>query len=236
MLDWDSPKIRGLRKEWDTLLESYNRSVSKNQWESSEKAMRDLAKNRLSIKEMRELAASGGQPPVGADSALSFPYPLLSEMIIAFIESGDRDSLVNLFSVYFPDEVLVHFDTEAYLMRFGEKLRDPAMILGDAFSKCKDPEVSHNIARAVRRGFTGLGVSGRDDAELVKNAMQWYEKNKDRVVYNCGYENNSWRLEPEGRPASPFAADPDARRAYRECPLFAWKSPHGGKSPESEDE
>ena len=44
------------------------------------------------------------------------------------------------------------------------------------------PETRKDLAAAVRRGFAGLGITGQDDAEYVKNAMCWYEKEKDNVI------------------------------------------------------
>jgi hypothetical protein len=68
-----------------------------------------------------------------------------------------------------------------------ESIRDPILILGDAYSKCQVPEVRREIADAVRRGFTNLGVRGKDDAQFVKNAMQFYEQQKEQLIFNPYY-------------------------------------------------
>ena len=81
-------------------------------------------------------------------------------------------------------------DIEFYLAYYGEKLKDPILVLGEAFSKCKVPEVRHDIAGAVRRGFAGHGIRGKDDAEYVANAMQWYEKEKNHLIVNEEYWRN----------------------------------------------
>jgi hypothetical protein len=69
----------------------------------------------------------------------------------------------------------------------GEKLKEPVLLFGEAYSKCRDSEVRRHIAAAVRRAFTGSGVRGKDDAEFVRNAMQWYEKERGHLMLNSCY-------------------------------------------------
>jgi hypothetical protein len=74
---------------------------------------------------------------------------------------------------------------------------------------------------AVRRGFTGSGISGKDDAEFVNNAMRWYEKEKGNLIVN---ENSRLR-----GGALPYDEnDPDYRlvmqRYEKIPPLFVEKS------------
>ena len=64
------------------------------------------------------------------------------------------------------------------------------LVLGEAYSKCQIPETRKDLAAAVRRGFAGLGITGQDDAEYVKNAMCWYEKEKDNVIVSYKYTMN----------------------------------------------
>jgi hypothetical protein len=71
------------------------------------------------------------------------------------------------------------------------------LVLGEAFSKCKAPEVRHDLAGAVRRAFIGQGIRGKDDAESVTNAMQWYEKEKNHLTVNGQYCNNTMYLPAE---------------------------------------
>ena len=63
-------------------------------------------------------------------------------------------------------------------------LGDPIAVLGEAYSQCQIPEVRRQIANAVCRSFTGSGIRGKDDAEFVRNAMKWYEKEKDCLTVN----------------------------------------------------
>jgi len=98
---------------------------------------------------------------------------------------------VKLLSTRCQSEIGISNDIEYYLADCGKKLKDPILVLGEAFSKCKVPEVRHDIAGAVRRGFAGHGIRGKDDAEYVANAMQWYEKEKDHLIVNVEYWHNS---------------------------------------------
>ena len=107
-------------------------------------------------------------------------------MVWVFLKEGDRDSLVTLFSTRFPSRY--HFmEIENLLVRHGEKLKDPVLVLGDAYAKAQIPEVRQAIAQAVRRGFKGSGIRGNDDADFVNNAMQWYAREKDHLVFNEEY-------------------------------------------------
>ncbi|MGO8688442.1 MAG: hypothetical protein ACLQLG_02320, partial [Thermoguttaceae bacterium] len=63
-----------------------------------------------------------------------------------------------------------------------ETLKDPILILGEAYAQCRIPKVRRTIANAVRRDFSGSGVRGKDDAEFVKNARRWYEEEKEHLV------------------------------------------------------
>jgi hypothetical protein len=56
------------------------------------------------------------------------------------------------------------------------------LVLGEAYSKCQVPEVRHDLAGVGRRAFIGQGIRGKDDAEYVTNAMQWYEEEKSHLI------------------------------------------------------
>jgi hypothetical protein len=73
----------------------------------------------------------------------------------------------------------------------GGKFTDPILILTDAYARSKSPAVRRDIASALRRALTGLGVKGRSDGTFVANAVRWYQDNKDRVEYNLDYGLNA---------------------------------------------
>ena len=107
-----------------------------------------------------------------------FEFEALRYMVRAFASSGDREGLVTLLSRRFPSETISPDELiEFYLAYWGNKtLKDPILVLGEAYSECRIPEARRKIVAAVRRSFTGSGIRGRDDAEFVKNSMQWYER------------------------------------------------------------
>jgi formylglycine-generating enzyme required for sulfatase activity len=138
---------------------------------------------------MSELAATCDRLPVSEKDWSGFERCLILEMASIFLKDGDRDSLVTLFSTRLPSRY--HFmDIEDLVVRCGTKLKDPVLVLGDAYAKCQVPEVRLQIAQAIRRGFKGSGIRGNDDAEFVKNAMQWYEREKDHLAFNPEYSYN----------------------------------------------
>jgi hypothetical protein len=71
------------------------------------------------------------------------------------------------------------------------RLRNGITVLGDAYSKSVVPETRREIAAAVRRGFSGVGVRGKDDGEFVANSMRWYESERDGLTVNEQYLRNA---------------------------------------------
>ena len=82
------------------------------------------------------------------------------------------------------------------MCRPNKELKDPILILGEAYARCKDTRDRKVIATAVRHAFMALGVKGKDDAEFVKNAMQWYSQNKDRLELDWMYADNDRSFGP----------------------------------------
>ena len=52
--------------------------------------------------------------------------------------------------------------------RIKTRFKDPILMLGDAYEKSKSPKNRGVIAHALRRGFSGLGVCGKNDDDFVK--------------------------------------------------------------------
>jgi hypothetical protein len=185
----------------------------------------------FSRQELHDLAASCATMPVNEEDWTDFASLLIRQMFYGFLSSGDREGLVTLLSGRCPREIAHAYDVEYYLVDEGKKLKDPILVLGEAYAKCKVPEVRGEIAAAVRRAFWGSGVRGKnkdetvaksdwfkkpkyrgeEDDQYVKNAMQWYERNKDQLDLNRDYEDNVGNAVSIGD--------------YDENPLFKRKAP-----------
>ena len=110
-----------------------------------------------------------------------FRKDVLDYMVKVFVEYGDRENLVKELSTRFPAYIHEeYYWSDAWW--FGkEGVKDPVLVLGEAYARCKIPKVRREIASAVRRGFIPSGVTGEHDAEFVDNAMRWYKKEKDHL-------------------------------------------------------
>jgi hypothetical protein len=208
-LTWESPKLLSVKAEWGAFYVSLPFRSSKDMYAENCKKLDAILAKRLSDQDLRDLSETCiALPPEPIDLG-PFNSSLLQRMLYAFVTSGDRDSLVAMLSRRFPPKYYA-MDTEDFLVRFGRRVRDPALILGEAYSQCRTPEVRALIATAVRHGFAGSGVKGKDDAAFVANAMRWYEQNKARLVFNDAYGYN--------------AAMAIVGGGYRTNPLFKFKS------------
>ena len=119
------------------------------------------------------LAASCDKLPARVEK-WGFTRDVLAFLGTSLADCGDRERLVALLSKRCPNRIHWPENVEFYLAVRAKRLRDPILILGEAYSKSQVPETRHALAAAVRRGFVDLGIRGKDDAEYVKNAMQWY--------------------------------------------------------------
>jgi hypothetical protein len=183
--------------------------------------LRDLISTQVSDDDVRRLADSSAELPVRYQDRSEFTNRVLEHIISAFVASGDRGSLVNLLSQRFVPRVGIGETIELRLAFRGNRLNDPILVLGEAYSKCTIPSVRHDIAAAVRRGFTDLGIRGEDDADFVKKAMRWYEKEKSDLVPNIAYVQND-----DDFPVEQYGEDPSSyeRNASRREPLFKRKA------------
>jgi hypothetical protein len=208
---WHSPRLIEAKKEWDSLLEIGIRATGpeaiEKYGEKNEKLIEmllDIIKKQLSEDDMRRLVASCEELPALEKNRSDFCKAVLGYLAAYYIDAGDREMLVELLAKRCPSRVSDYNTVETWLVFRGNKLKDPILILGEAYFKCQTPEVRHTLAAAIRRSFTDLGVRGKDDAEFVKNAMQWYEKEKDHLVYNRLY-----RLNDESFPVESYERYPD---------------------------
>jgi uncharacterized protein (TIGR03067 family) len=200
-ISWDSPKMLEVKKEWTSLRDAYQKApakisgAKKDTYRELVRMQGDLLRRRLSNDDVRHLAATCGSLPVHWRDWSDFDKAIIQFMVEAFVYSRDNESLVTLLSTRFPLRI-GNWPVEFYLAQQG-RLNDPILILGKAYSKSRVPEVRHDIAAAVRRAFGGLGITGKDDADFVTNAMQWYDKNKQHLAVDIGYCDEMWPIEPE---------------------------------------
>jgi hypothetical protein len=185
---WQCPRLLEVQKEWDS---APIKTQDKSEYDELRKKRHRILESNLSHDALLNLTATCETLPVRAKDWNAFTNEVLAYMERTFINSGDRDNLVKLLSTRCQLDLGWDEEIEFCLALHGKKLKDPILVLGEAFSKCKIPEVRHDIAGAVRRGFAGHGIRGKDDAEYVANAMQWYEKEKEYLVVNQMYWKNA---------------------------------------------
>jgi hypothetical protein len=214
-LSWRSPRLISVQKEWYKLRDSFGTHTMKAEYEKNAKILDEFLEKRLSARDLRELARSCGEVPLRDQDREPFVKSLLDHMLMAFVDSGDRDSLVTLLSIRCPNRVGWQVDIEWFLVVFPEKkrtIKDPILVLGDAYAQCKIPEIRRDIASVVRRGFSTMRIPNlnskrEEDADYVSKAMKWYLEHKDELVPNLEYTQN------EGMDRNPYS-----------IPLFNWKS------------
>jgi hypothetical protein len=207
--DWDSPRMREIENEWQALWDGYyedpTRNQSKSEYGTLMMAVERLFRTRLSGRSLRQLAARSEKAPVPTVyGSPPFESGVLEFMVQTFVESGDRESLVELLSKRCPYRVGWMTTIEYFVAYSGWRFADPILIFGEAHSKCQVPETRHALAAAVRRSFAGFGIHGKDDSEFVSNAIRWYMKEKGDLIVNREYyrnENTSLPIESyEGHP------------------------------------
>lgn len=195
-LAWDSPRMVEIKREWQSLVDAYERTPEKIPGETGKDKVGALGemtarlfRKRLSDQDLRQLAASSSMLS-GEGANRRFEDEMVLFMVRFFTELGDRDSLVKLLSARCPSRMGPNYTLEFYLASQGTRLKDPILVLGEAYSKSIVPQARHDLAAAVHRGFVGLGIRGKDDAEYVANAMQWYQQEKDHLIVNSEFYRN----------------------------------------------
>jgi hypothetical protein len=206
---WDSPKMASLQRQWESIEAELDKHPQDQEWWENVKLKEHaLLKKSLTVPEMRHLAATCGAVPMGVEDLDDFHWSVIVYIAVAFMENGDREGLVTLFSRRFPESLWPEEATARRLIRFSNKaMKDPVLVLGEAYSRCKDHDVRRKLAKTVRCEFEHLPVTASsDDAQFVSNAMQWYEKNKahlrPRDSYTPGHPYTSFqddREEPRKR-------------------------------------
>ena len=187
-LSWNSPRMRELEGElqllWDAPRETINARDIKSMWR--ERMAACLIEKRLSKQDAADLAAACKELPVDPSGWDRFVNAVMPHVI----RSLDREGLVAMLSVRCPyycgDEYSLEFCLAARAL-WGDKLKDPVSVLGEAYVRCQIPKVRSILIDPIRSAFAGHGIKGNDDAEFVKNATQWYAKNKDHLALSKDY-------------------------------------------------
>ena len=187
-LSWDSDRVRAIAHRIED--EKYAKISPNDLYTATESDFSDALAKKFSKAELHQLAASFDSFPLKWDDWTRYQNLLHEALIDTFLRAGDREGLVTLLSLRCLREASMHTDIEWLLVNAGAKLKDPILVLGEAYSKSRSTESRREIASAVRRGFGGLGITGRDDAEVVANAMAWYRTHHDEVVFNFNYYQN----------------------------------------------
>ncbi|MDR3635853.1 MAG: hypothetical protein P4L84_18770 [Isosphaeraceae bacterium] len=143
---------------------------------------------------LRELADSPKFPsptdPEEPDRPGVFVPDLLAFMVKTFVQTGDRERLVDVLSKRCPSLIDWPETIEYWLAFRGWKMREPMLILGEAYARSRAPKTRRALAASIRRSFAGLGIRGKDDAEFVGNAMRWYQQEKGHLIVNETYPRN----------------------------------------------
>lgn len=191
-IDWDSSRMREIEAEWRLLRDAYKkdpRGDGKGSWSA-----RPLFQTRLSPGMLRQLADSPKFPsptdPKKPDRPGEFVPDLLAFMVRTFVQTGDRERLVDVLSKRCPSLIEWPETVEYWLAFQGWKLKEPMLILGEAYARSRVPKTRSALAASVRRSFAGLGIRGKDDAEFVDNAMRWYQREKGHLIVNARYPRN----------------------------------------------
>ncbi len=236
---WHCNRMRTIETDWRSVWDMFYQKTpvgqQRDEYDNATKSADDVLAGHLSSTNLRHLAATAGALPVFGKDRSDFTEGVLNYMVRSFLKSGDSEGLVTLLSTRFSDRAGFQVPIEYALVIWGEKLKDPILLLGKAYSKCQNPEVRRHLAIVVRRAFVGSGIHGKDDTDFVKNAMQWYEENKNHLMINPNggpycVRSVSYDDLPEAYGAPPrsrkFAYFAPARlwAEYEKRPLFVEKS------------
>jgi hypothetical protein len=232
---WDSPRLAKVQREWESLRDAAKKLPEKegvrkygSKYERLGEMLHDIVQKQLSHEEMRQLAASCGSLPIREKDRSDFVNAVLSGMAYKFVTSGDRDTLVKFLSIRCLVRAAPNCDIEYFVLVYGDKLKDPITVLGEAFSKCKTLEVRRQLADSVRRAFRGHEIRGKDDADFVTKAMQWYEQNKDHLRFNDMYGLYAMNTAEEIYERHP-RSNSEFPRGPKQEPLFMFSKAKGEK-------
>jgi hypothetical protein len=148
-LAWESPRVIQVEKKYEAVQSAFVGPSTKAGFGAREKELEDFLRSQLTDQELADLAATCGTLPVDEGRWSDFQRHLIWEMTRSFLETGDRESLVTLFSIRPPS--LHNYETvDAFLATQDQKIKHPILVLGDAYWKCQAPEARSLLARMIR--------------------------------------------------------------------------------------
>jgi hypothetical protein len=150
--------MRQLEKEWrllmgaprDTVVEKY-----KSTWR--ERVAARLIERRLSKQDISNLAASCNLLPVDPKDWSQFAHAVSAHLIVSL----ERNDLVRMLSTRCPycvGERALEYILAAqgdWEIRLRDPLRDPILVLGEAYFNCKIPDVRRLLIEPIRRDRKG---------------------------------------------------------------------------------
>jgi hypothetical protein len=197
---WGGPAIQQIEKDWSAMTVPPDTMVGSRQLVRG-RQLEALLKKRLPKEDIPGLIASLGKVPIDEEKQTEFQRMFIEALESILLDGGDRENLATLFSTHFQNRYS-SATMEWVLVAFG-KMKDPILVLADAYERSKNPVIRKRIATAVHQSFDGVGVKGKDDAEFIGNAMKWYKDNKDRLVPNPRHDLGD-----------------TMQYSWRECPLY----------------
>jgi hypothetical protein len=179
---WGGPELRRIESEWSKM------TVPPGTMPESVQLFRlrqliSLVDKNVPKQEVPQLIASLRNVPTDQEKQTDFEWMFVLALESLLMDRGDRDNLVALFSTHFTSRILGG-TTETVLVVRGKKMKDPILVLGEAFDRSKDPVIRKRIATVVHQSFDGDDIEGENDEAFVKSAMKWYRDNKSRLVLN----------------------------------------------------
>ncbi|HUY90592.1 MAG TPA: hypothetical protein VMV10_17775 [Pirellulales bacterium] len=182
-----------MEQEWRALHDAHNKTPAgpngKDRFVQIQESIERIFSGQLTADEVRKLAAAADELPAEIEE-FGFTADALAFLVKRLTEMEERERLVELLATRCPTWVRWPTHIEYHLASQGERFEQPILILGDAYSRCKSQQTRKALIAAVRRGFRGYEIEGSDDAEYVKNAMQWYLKNGSDLEFNYLYVTN----------------------------------------------
>ena len=133
VIDWNSPRMRKIEKEWQSVWDAYGKlrgAAMKVRYVETVELVVRLLQSRLSRQSVRHLADTADILPIHADDRSPFANEVLAFLVKALVKSGDRESLVGLLSKRCPSRIEIPELIEFYLAFRGKTLKDPILILG----------------------------------------------------------------------------------------------------------
>lgn len=189
-ISWDSGRMLEVERTCKELSAPVEIKRQRRGYDWTVQQLAQILTRDLSQEELRELAASCSTMPLDEKERCAFANFLLQAIVVACLDSGDRETLVILLSTRCPERVLLGNEIEFYLAWQGSKLRDPILVLYEADARCKCLAVRSVLSAAYRRAFTGVGICRAKDDAFMRAAYDWYMEHAGKITLNLEYSEN----------------------------------------------